>query len=1342
MESNQHAVFFEAGVLSDAELGHIHKYFQIKRKSGGGECEISKKRVLERKDHVINIEGQEIRVSLRCENFAESGKQPKASASESAKCVEKVFKLDYYLLRYLNECKKANSDLKKLLSALSSTFQINVDCEELVVVRDPAAEDTGSLQTWERGVDQQIEELRTRYIIHFEVERDTSEEISLLESENVKIYGDLTCLTVVVGEQNEVEEKLMCISGLKEKQQVHRECHMSENQFNLIKEQFEQYVRSNLPALKIAQEQVGVVLLKGSEEEVQAGGNKLQELILEIKEKTIPSHRDLMTFLESSGSIQHFQNRFQQSLRSPVVLEASGSDLLLLSLSDGALEEAAAAVQREVCLETVRLESSASNTLKEDLKEAVKQANRGSVKVKLKYQDESSPDPKVQLVGFTTEVDKLKNILLEYKRNQQSHHVSLPLPRPEMAEHFSEILAMAGVKKSSVDIKTTCLPTPCVHLTGPRCEVESLKDGLVSFLPNLATKQCEVKGPGVKQFFQSDGARNLQLVKNSFMVVILPIEDKQERVQIPRNTSSISLQPSASYQDSTDRDEKINIKVVVGGLEQQQADVFVAPMIQTNMTSTLIGSSLLNKAGQQLQNNFNNAKGNQTLRPGEVLEVDATPALGCSKVFFIECAPKGNKHNSEKALHSGLARVFELFEQNSWGSIALPVIGPGIVLSIPVKDSINILTQEICEFLSVSTGHLHTICIAIMPNCAHSEEMFQTVCGNLSAKVVDNRGKALFHSLTSDLDEIIMPVHGIEVCLVLGDIINETTDAIVNTTDFKNFQIAGVCKDILTKAGPQIQAQLKAAHVGSGQIFTTPPGGFPCKTIMHVCGERNPDVIKSLVKQIVVQCDQGCYRSVAIPAICAGQRGLNPSVVAKSILEGVEKGLQGANLQHLKSIRIILREMDIFLKFKEMASQVFGVRPLLAAPAPLVPGSRASSSSDWASTKLSSSLPANIDLSSRVKSLPDTESRAAFLVIGLTNSDVSDACRELQRVYGSQCFTHTFIPDDFRCLTKGEMDRLLSTVNLMHLQLDISKSNRWEVKGLKDGVDKVVKLIQHALRRQVREKEEALLFTKVTWCILGPWGVWQKLPKKVNHKLEKADVKDGIVDAQGEKYTVDLQKMKVTACGSGQPTALKRLQNLSDFALPIYWDNMTESDHLKVIDLDRSSMEYKTVSKDFNKTVTKTVLKVQRIQNINLRRLYKGRKKELENRNGPVGAAERILYHGTSEESCSSIMQSNFNRNFAGQNATLYGHGTYFAVNASYSARTTYAVPAADGTQLMFVARVLTGHYALGQGDMKTPPVRVAPDLYDSVVDNMQNPTMFVVFHDCQAYPDYLITFK
>ncbi len=47
-----------------------------------------------------------------------------------------------------------------------------------------------------------------------------------------------------------------------------------------------------------------------------------------------------------------------------------------------------------------------------------------------------------------------------------------------------------------------------------------------------------------------------------------------------------------------------------------------------------------------------------------------------------------------------------------------------------------------------------------------------------------------------------------------------------------------------------------------------------------------------------------------------------------------------------------------------------------------------------------------------------------------------------------------------------------------------------------------------------------------------------------------------------------------------------------DFTLPIYWDNMSQSDPLKVIDLDQSSTEYKTVKRNFKTTVKKTVLKV------------------------------------------------------------------------------------------------------------------------------------------------------
>ncbi len=52
------------------------------------------------------------------------------------------------------------------------------------------------------------------------------------------------------------------------------------------------------------------------------------------------------------------------------------------------------------------------------------------------------------------------------------------------------------------------------------------------------------------------------------------------------------------------------------------------------------------------------------------------------------------------------------------------------------------------------------------------------------------------------------------------------------------------------------------------------------------------------------------------------------------------------------------------------------------------------------------------------------------------------------------------------------------------------------------------------------------------------------------------------------------------------------LFGVSDFTFPIYWDNMSQSDPLKVVDLDQSSTEYQTVKMDFKKTVSKTVLKV------------------------------------------------------------------------------------------------------------------------------------------------------
>ena len=57
---------------------------------------------------------------------------------------------------------------------------------------------------------------------------------------------------------------------------------------------------------------------------------------------------------------------------------------------------------------------------------------------------------------------------------------------------------------------------------------------------------------------------------------------------------------------------------------------------------------------------------------------------------------------------------------------------------------------------------------------------------------------------------------------------------------------------------------------------------------------------------------------------------------------------------------------------------------------------------------------------------------------------------------------------------------------------------------------------------------------------------------------------------------------------------------------------------------------------------------------------------------------------------------------------------------------------------------MLTGEFAQGSKDLVVPPKKPAPALntYDSVVDNIAAPTIFVVFYDAQSYPEYLIYFK
>ena len=87
----------------------------------------------------------------------------------------------------------------------------------------------------------------------------------------------------------------------------------------------------------------------------------------------------------------------------------------------------------------------------------------------------------------------------------------------------------------------------------------------------------------------------------------------------------------------------------------------------------------------------------------------------------------------------------------------------------------------------------------------------------------------------------------------------------------------------------------------------------------------------------------------------------------------------------------------------------------------------------------------------------------------------------------------------------------------------------------------------------------------------------------------------------------------------------------------------------------------------------------------------------------------------------------------------VYGTGVYFARDASYSLDYT-----GGDRKVIYFARVLVGRYCEGRSKFKKPPPinSEQPEiLFDSMVNDMKIPSIFVTYYDNQCYPEYLIAF-
>ncbi|XP_015673728.1 protein mono-ADP-ribosyltransferase PARP12 [Protobothrops mucrosquamatus] len=195
--------------------------------------------------------------------------------------------------------------------------------------------------------------------------------------------------------------------------------------------------------------------------------------------------------------------------------------------------------------------------------------------------------------------------------------------------------------------------------------------------------------------------------------------------------------------------------------------------------------------------------------------------------------------------------------------------------------------------------------------------------------------------------------------------------------------------------------------------------------------------------------------------------------------------------------------------------------------------------------------------------------------------------------------------------------------------------------------------------------------------------------------------------------------------------------------IPPHWDQSALPElGYKLINLLLSSSEYKKVQTNFQRTLSKaTILTIKRIQNVSLWEVYQWQKEQMKKANGGKDVDERSLFHGTSKNHVDAICQQNFDWRICGVHGTAYGKGSYFARDAAYSDNYSGVN---SSIKTMFLAKVLVGDFTNGCSSYLRPPAKNNQSnlFYNSCVNSLLNPSIFVIFEKHQIYPEYLIEYK
>ncbi|CAM9626801.1 unnamed protein product [Lampetra planeri] len=359
------------------------------------------------------------------------------------------------------------------------------------------------------------------------------------------------------------------------------------------------------------------------------------------------------------------------------------------------------------------------------------------------------------------------------------------------------------------------------------------------------------------------------------------------------------------------------IQVVFGNIEDETTEVIVnSTSIEMKLRNGgATSAALLRKAGPALQDELNRKK-NCRIGHGDIISTDTSKCrLSCKEVYHIALQPVINKGSVYKMTLDCLKKAHKA----NVTSISFPALGTGNLNHPPQQVASAMLSAAIQFSKEHEDDILQFIRFVIFSS---KPDIFKAFENEISSSISDSKARApnlkqeeRFQT-GAEHNKNPFKIQGITVELCSGDITQEKTDAIVNSTNATMSVTKGICSAILKAAGYRIKDEFSKENPKFGDIVVTTAGQLECKYILHIAGL--PENIEQTCSRILHKCQKKNIKSVSFPAFGTGDAKLSPRNVASSMLNAIHAFAKKQQPTIVTNIRIVFVENSLLKVFQDV----------------------------------------------------------------------------------------------------------------------------------------------------------------------------------------------------------------------------------------------------------------------------------------------------------------------------------------------------------------------------------------------------------------------------------------